>query len=311
MVTRNDRLTQRICGLTFKNPVIAASGTFGYGAEFARLYDVSLLGGFVTKAVTPEPRRGNPSPRIVETPSGMLNAIGLQNEGLDAFVRDILPEIERFDTVRIVNVAGRTADDYRTVCAELDRHAAVDALEINISCPNVKEGGVSFGARPENAAMLIESLRGLTMKPMIVKLTPNTADIAAVARAVEEAGADAVSLINTLTGMVVNVETRRPMLANRTGGLSGPAIRPVAVRMVYEVAQAVSIPVIGMGGIFSARDALEFLIAGASLVQVGCGMFVKAMLPLEVIAGIEEYLDRHGFASVRDIVGSLDTAEGN
>lgn len=307
MVSVDPRLSQRIFGKAFKNPVLTASGTFGHGEEFSRLYDISLLGGIVTKAVTPEPRTGNPPPRVIETPSGMLNAIGLQNEGLDAFISDIMPKIAAYDTVRIVNVAGRTLDDYRAVCAALDPHDAVDAFELNISCPNVKEGGVVFGARPDAAAELVRGVRDVTGRPLIVKLTPNTADIAAVARAVEEAGADAVSLINTITGMVVNIETRRPMLGNVTGGLSGPAIRPVAVRMVWQTAQAVSIPVIGIGGIFSARDALEFLIAGASLAQVGCGMFVKPTLPLEIIGGIGEYLDRHGLNSVGELVGSLMT----
>ena len=307
MVSDDTRQVQRLFGKSFKNPVLTASGTFGHGEEFSKLYDISLLGGFVTKAVTLEPRPGNPSPRVIETPSGMLNAIGLQNEGLDVFVSDIIPKIAAYDTVRIVNVAGRTQDDYRAVSAALDSFDTIDALELNISCPNVKEGGVAFGTRPDVAAELVRGVRDLTGKPLIVKLTPNTADFVAVACAVEEAGADAVSLINTITGMVVNVETRRPMLGNVTGGLSGPAVRPVAVRMVWETARAVSIPVIGIGGIFSARDALEFLIAGASLVQVGCGMFVKPTLPLEIIDGIGEYLDRHDLKSVGDLVGSLMT----
>jgi len=302
-------LSQRLFGLEFKNPVLAASGTFGNGEEFAEFYDVSLLGGFVTKAVTPEARLGNSPPRIIETPSGMLNAIGLQNEGLDAFIKKVIPRISGLDTVVMVNVAGRTEDDYRKVCAGLDRYSAVRAFEINISCPNVKEGGITFGACPESAFSLVQRLREETGKPLIVKLSPMAADIAGVARAVESAGADGVSLINTITGMVIDVNTRRPMLANVTGGLSGPAIRPVAVRMVYEASRSVSIPVIGMGGIFCARDALEFIIAGASLVQIGCGMFVKPLLPLEVIAGIREYLVRYGFSSFGEIIGSLQIAE--
>lgn len=302
-------LSQRLFGIEFKNPVLAASGAFGYGEEFSEFYDVSLLGGFVTKAVTPEPRSGNPPPRIIETPSGMLNAIGLQNDGLAAFALRVIPRIARMDTVVMVNVAGRTADDYARVCASLDRFDTVRAFEINISCPNVSEGGASFGSRPDTAARLTEAVRAATAKPIVVKLTPNVSDIADIARAVESAGADGVSLINTLTGMVIDVRTRSPMLANVTGGLSGPAIRPVAVRMVWEVARAVTVPVIGMGGIFCARDALEFLIAGASLVQVGCGMFVKPRLPLEVIAGISEYLASQGFRSVGEIVGSLEIPE--
>jgi dihydroorotate dehydrogenase (NAD+) catalytic subunit len=302
-------LSQRLFGLDFKNPVLAASGTFGNGGEFTDFYDVSRLGGFVTKAVTPERRLGNPPPRIIETPSGMLNAIGLQNEGLAAFIRDVIPRLADMDTVVLVNVAGRTVEDYVRVCAELDGQDAVRAFEINISCPNVKEGGAAFGISPDSAGTLTAAVRKAAAKPLVVKLSPNVSDIAAIARSVEAAGADGVSLINTITGMVVDVERRRPMLANVTGGLSGPAVRPVAVRMVWQAARAVSIPVIGLGGIFSARDALEFLIAGASLVQVGCGMFVKPRLPLEVIEGIEEYLSRHGFASVRDIIGSLRTSE--
>ncbi len=302
-------LSQRLFGLEFRNPVLAASGTFGNGEEFTDFYDVSRLGGFVTKAVTPERRTGNPSPRIIETPSGMLNAIGLQNEGLDSFVRTVVPRLAGMDTVALVNVAGRTVDDYVRVCAELDAHAPVRAFEINISCPNVKEGGVAFGSCSSSAAPLVAAVRKATSKPLVIKLSPNVSDIAGIARAVEESGADGVSLINTLTGMVVDVERRRPMLANVTGGLSGPAVRPVAVRMVWQAARAVSIPVIGLGGIFSARDALEFLIAGASLIQVGCGMFVKPRLPLEVIEGIDEYLCRHGFGSVSDIIGSLRVTE--
>ena len=302
-------LTQKVCGLEFKNPVIAASGTFGFGEEFLDFYDVSLLGGFVTKAVTPQPREGNPAPRIIETPSGMLNAIGLQNPGLDVFVGQILPRISHFTTVIIVNVAGSTTDDYAAVCSELDRHEAVRALEINISCPNVKEGGITFGNTPESASSLIRKVRETTGKPIIAKLSPNVTDIVEISRAVEESGADAVSLINTITGMAVNVDTRQPMLANCTGGLSGPAVRPVAVRMVYQAAQAVTIPVIGMGGIFCARDALEFIIAGASLVEIGCGMFVNPKLPLAVIDGISEYLDRYDLKTISDLVGTLEVPE--
>ena len=308
-MVNDPRLSQDILGITFKNPVLTASGTFGYGGEFAQFYDPGELGGFVTKAVTPEPRRGNPAPRIVETPSGMLNAIGLQNDGLEVFTNKIIPELRKYDTAVLVNVAGRTVEDYVTVCEILDEYDVIDALEINISCPNVKEGGVSFGCLPVSAASLVGKVRKATSKPLIVKLTPNVTDITEVARSVVDAGADGVSLINTLTGLVVDVERRRPMLANVTGGLSGPAIRPVAVRMVYEVARAVSVPVIGMGGIFSARDALEFIIAGASLVQIGCGMFVKPRLPLEVIAGLSEYLDRHALTSIHELVGSIALPE--
>lgn len=305
----NGRLRQTLFGVTFSNPVLTASGTFGFGEEYTDFYDVSELGGFVTKAVTPEPRQGNPGPRIIETPSGMLNAIGLQNPGLDVFTKEILPRIADVDTNIIVNVAGRTADDYVTVCTELDRFDAVRALEINISCPNVKEGGIAFGAQPQTAASLVNRLRQTSSKPLIVKLSPNVTDISAVAEAVEANGADAVSLINTITGMVVNVNTRRPMLANVTGGLSGPAVRPVAVRMVHQVSRSISIPVIGMGGIYSARDALEFLIAGASLVEIGCGMFVEPRLPLEVISGIDDYLQANRMDSITSLVGCLQITE--
>ena len=302
-------LEQTLLGVRFRNPVLTASGTFGNGEEFANFYDLSRLGGFVTKAVTPEPRIGNPAPRIIETPSGMLNAIGLQNEGLDVFADEILPRIASFDTAIIVNVAGRTAEDYERVCKRLTVEPAIAAFEINISCPNVKEGGITFGCSAIASSDLVRRLKAVSTKPLIVKLTPNVTDIRDVARSVEDAGADAVSLINTLTGMVVNVETRSPMLANVTGGLSGPAIRPVAVRMVYEVARAVSVPVIGIGGIFSARDALEFIIAGASLVQAGSGMFVKPLLPLEIIDGIESYMRRHEIPALDALIGSL-TADG-
>jgi len=308
-MVNSDCLRQTICGIEFKNPVIAASGTFGYGEEYSGFFDVSFLGGFVTKSVTPEPRKGNLPPRIIETPSGMLNAIGLQNDGLETFIRDTLPRAGSLGAVLIVSVAGRTIEDYILVCSELSAFESVNAFEINISCPNVKEGGIMFGSNALSAANLTKKLRMVTSKPLIVKLSPNVTDIVEIAQAVEEAGADAVSLINTLTGMVVDVERRCPMLANITGGLSGPAIRPVAVRMVYQVARKLSIPVIGMGGIFSARDALEFIIAGASLVQIGCGIFVKPTLPIEVIQGIGCYLDSHGFPSVKNIVGSLQTGE--
>ncbi|MFC1607884.1 dihydroorotate dehydrogenase [Candidatus Latescibacterota bacterium] len=308
-MVKQTSISQKLFGVGFKNPVLAASGTFGFGEEFRDFYDVALLGGFVTKAVTPEPRTGNQAPRIIETPSGMLNAIGLQNPGLEAFVDTIYPRIKRFDTSIIVNVAGKTVDDYFRVCETLDSLSAVRAFEVNISCPNVKKGGIAFGTSPESASHVTRAVRESTGKPVIVKLSPNVTDITAIAAAVEDSGADAISLINTITGMVVDVDSRKPMLANVTGGLSGPAIRPVAVRMVYQVSRTVSVPVIGMGGIFCARDALEFIIAGASLVQVGCGMFVDPSLPLKVINGIEEYLEAHDCGHVSQIVGSLTVAE--
>jgi len=301
----NTCLTQTLFGVTFRNPVIAASGTFGWGASFSDFYCVDALGGFVTKSVTPEPRKGNNPPRIIETPSGMLNAIGLQNDGLDHFLMEIEPSLRACGTNVLVNVAGRTIDDYTIVAEHLSDCSSISALEINISCPNVREGGIAFGSNTHAAADVTRAVKQVTAKPVIMKLSPNVTDITDIALAVEDAGADAVSLINTLTGMVIDVERRRPMLANITGGLSGPAIRPVAVRMVYQVARSVKIPVIGIGGIFSARDALEFLIAGASLVEIGCGMFVEPMLPLNVIEGIESYMDRHNLAHISDIIGSI------
>lgn len=302
----NIQINQKLFGLDFKNPVLAASGTFGYGEEYKNFYDISLLGGFITKSITPEPRKGNSSPRIIETPSGMLNAIGLQNVGLVNFIENILPKIASFSTNVIVNVSGRTVDDYAKVCAELEAYDSIKAFEINISCPNVKEGGIVFGSSAESASSVTKSLRGITDKPLILKLSPNVTDIVEIAKAVEYSGADAVSLINTIIGMVVDVEKRCPMLANVTGGLSGPAIRPIAVRMVYQVACAVSIPIIGIGGIFCARDALEFIIAGASLVEIGCGMFVKPKLPLDVISGIEDYLKTHNMDSISELVGNIN-----
>lgn len=302
----NISINQKLIGLDFKNPVLAASGTFGYGEEYSDFYDVSLLGGFVTKSVTPEPRKGNSPPRIIETPSGMLNAIGLQNVGVVKFVKNILPKIASLDTIVILSVSGRTVNDYVKVCVELENYDSIKAFEINISCPNVKEGGIAFGSSAESASSITKALRDITDKPLILKLSPNVTDIVEIAKAVEYSGADAVSLINTITGMVVDVEKRCPMLANVTGGLSGPAIRPIAVRMVYQVAGAVSIPVIGIGGIFCTRDALEFIIAGASLVQIGCGMFVKPKLPLEVIDGIKDYLKTHDISSISELVGSIN-----
>lgn len=302
----NISINQKLIGLDFKNPVLAASGTFGYGEEYSDFYDVSLLGGFVTKSVTPEPRKGNSPPRIIETPSGMLNAIGLQNVGVVKFVKNILPKIASLDTIVILSVSGRTVNDYVKVCVELENYDSIKAFEINISCPNVKEGGIAFGSSAESASSITKALRDITDKPLILKLSPNVTDIVEIAKAVEYSGADAVSLINTITGMVVDVEKRCPMLANVTGGLSGPAIRPIAVRMVYQVAGAVSIPVIGIGGIFCTRDALEFIIAGASLVQIGCGMFVKPKLPLEVIDGIKDYLKTHDISSISELVGNIN-----
>jgi dihydroorotate dehydrogenase (NAD+) catalytic subunit len=294
-------------GLALKNPVMTASGTFGYGEEYAPHVDLSRLGAVVVKGLSLEPRAGNPPPRIMETPSGMLNAVGLQNVGVRAFISDKLPFLRDSGATVVANIFGETLDEYRRVAEILGRATGVHALEINISCPNVKKGGVAFGARPEAAAEVTGAVRGATGLPLIVKLTPNVTDIAEIARAVEEAGADSVSLINTLTGMSVDIEKRIPHLANITGGLSGPAIKPVALRMVWQVVGAVRIPVIGIGGILCAADALEFLIAGARAVQVGSANFLRPAATIEVLEGIREYMTRHGFERIGQVIGSLNT----
>ena len=292
--------------LHLKNPVLAASGTFGYGQEFEEVVALSRLGGIVTKAVTLEPRLGNPPPRIVETAAGMLNSIGLANVGVEAFVRDKMPFLRSCGTAVIVNVAGRTVEEYAQTARRLDDCPGIHALEINISCPNVKEGGLSFGADPQLAGQVVEAIRNVTPLPLIAKLTPNVTDVAAIAEAVQEAGADAVSLINTLVGMAIDVERRRPKLGGVTGGLSGPAIKPVALAMVWKVAQAVQIPVIGIGGIASAEDALEFLITGAVAVQVGTANFVDPTSTIQIIEGLERYVRAKGYRSPREIVGTLE-----
>ncbi|MEW6334393.1 MAG: dihydroorotate dehydrogenase [Thermodesulfobacteriota bacterium] len=300
-------LSVSLGGLALKNPVMPASGTFGYGREYASYMDLNRLGAVVVKGLSLEPRSGNPPPRIMETPSGMLNAVGLQNIGVRAFIAERLPYLRAFDTKVIVNIFGETIDQYRRVAEILDGAPGVHAIEVNISCPNVKKGGVAFGARPDLAAEVTRSIRRETGLPLIVKLTPNVTDITEIATAVEAAGADAVSLINTLTGMSVDIEKRRPHLANVTGGLSGPAIRPVALRMVWQAVRAVKIPVIGIGGITSAADALEFLIAGARAVQVGTANFLDPATLVKVIDGIEAYLIRHGMTGIAELIGSIDT----
>jgi dihydroorotate dehydrogenase (NAD+) catalytic subunit len=298
-------LTVRIGGLTLKNPVMTASGTFAYGEEYSRYFDLGRLGALVVKGLSLEPRGGNPPPRIVETAAGMLNAIGLQNIGVRAFVAEKLPWLRQFDIPVVANVYGETTTEYCQVCELLDRSAGVHALEINISCPNVKKGGVAFGADPDTASDLIRQVRSATGLPLIVKLTPNVSDITRVAQGVEEAGADAVCLINTLTGMAVDAETRLPRLRNITGGLSGPAIKPVALRMVWQTAKAVRIPVIGCGGILNAADALEFFIVGARAVQVGTANFVDPLACVHIIEGIEDYLRRHELEGMGELIGTL------
>jgi dihydroorotate dehydrogenase (NAD+) catalytic subunit len=300
-------LSVTIGGLTLKNPVMTASGTFGYGEEYAPFVDLNRLGAIVVKGLSLEPRDGNPPPRIMETPSGMLNAVGLQNIGVRAFVEKKLPFLRQYETAVVVNIFGETLDEYRRVAEILSGVDGIHAIEVNISCPNVKKGGIAFGARPEAAAEVTRQVRGETGLPLIVKLTPNVADIAEIALAVEAAGADAVSLINTLTGMSVDIEQRRPHLANITGGLSGPAIRPVALRMVWQVVRAVKIPVIGIGGIMTAGNALEFLIAGARAVEIGTANFTRPSATIETLDGIGVYLIHHGIGKITELIGSLKT----
>jgi dihydroorotate dehydrogenase (NAD+) catalytic subunit len=298
-------ISVRIASLQLKNPVIAASGVFGYGQEYAGLIDDGAFGALVTKGISLAPAAGNPGPRIVETPSGMLNAIGLQNLGLKAFISDKMPLLRTGSTPVIVNFYGTTIDEYIELAGRLSEVQGIAALEANISCPNVKQGGISFGTDARMAADITARIRSVTRLPLIVKLTPNVTDIAEIARSVEQAGADAVSLINTLTGMVIDPARRRPVLANITGGLSGPAIRPIAVRMVWQVFRAVTIPVIGLGGIMNAADALQFLIAGACAVQVGTGLFVDPSIPASIVTGVQDYMTAHGFKRLEQLTGSL------
>ncbi len=298
-------LSVEIAGLRLKNPLIAASGTFGYGVEYEGILDLSRLGGLVSKGLSLEPRDGCPPPRIVETPSGLLNAIGLQGVGVRAFVRSVLPRLAGHDTAIFVNVCGDTVEEYAEVSRILDDAPGVAGLEINISCPNVKKGGMAFGGDPRMTHEVVAAVRKATRRPVIPKLSPNVADITVFARAAEEAGADALSCINTLLGLVIDVETAKPALAFGTGGLSGPAIRPLAVRMAWQAARAVGIPVIGVGGIASARDALEFLIAGCRAVQVGTTNFVNIGIYDQILADLGDYLERHRLTDINQVVGTL------
>ncbi len=291
--------------LHLKNPVMTASGTFGYGQEYAAYVDLNKLGAVVVKGLSLKPRPGNPPPRIMETAAGMLNAVGLQNIGVEAFLTEKLPFLRRFDTKVIVNIYGETYNEYAKVAQKLSSAEGIHALEVNVSCPNVKKGGLSFGADPKAAARVTRAVKDATSLPVIVKLTPNVTDIAAIAEAVEEAGADAVSLINTLAGLSVDIRTRRPHLKNVTGGLSGPAIKPVALRMVWEVAWRVSIPVIGVGGIMTAEDALEFLIVGAKAVQVGTANFVNPLATVEIIEGMRQFLTAFKIKNINEIIGTF------
>ncbi|MBP5318103.1 MAG: dihydroorotate dehydrogenase [Paludibacteraceae bacterium] len=299
-------LTTHIGALQLKNPVMTASGTFGYGTEFADLVDLSQIGGIVVKGTTLHHREGNPYPRMAETASGMLNAVGLQNKGVDYFVEHIYPTICDYDTQMIVNVSGSSVEDYAATAEKIAALDKINAIEVNISCPNVKQGGMGFGTSPKMAEQVINAVRRAYHKALIVKLSPNVTDITEIARAVEAAGADSVSLINTLLGMAIDVRTRKPVLSTVTGGLSGPCIKPVALRCVWQVAKAVKVPVIGMGGIASATDAIEFLLAGASAIQIGMANFIDPTVSVKVKQGIDDYLDQNGFQSIQQIIGKLE-----
>ena len=305
MLSENPDLAVDIGGICLKNPVLTASGTFGYGVEFEELVDLNRLGGIIVKGLSLSPAAGNPPPRIVETASGMLNAIGLENIGIDAFIRDKLPRLSGYETPVIVNTYATTMEAYAELAARIDREDQIAGIEVNISCPNVKAGGAAFGVDPQAAGSVVTAVRRNTKKPLIVKLSPNVTDIVCVARRVEDSGADAVSLINTITGMAVDIHTRRPKLGNVTGGLSGPAIKPVALRMVWQVAGAVKIPVIGIGGILSAEDVLEFMIAGATAVEIGTANFANPQVTMEIIDGLAQYMKTNNVERIQDIVKTL------
>ena len=298
-------LSVKINDLQLKNPVMTASGTFGYGLEFADFVPLEEIGGIIVKGTTLEPREGNDYPRMVETPQGMLNCVGLQNKGVDYFIKHIYPQIKDIDTNMIVNVSGNSPETYAETAEKLDALDGIPAIEVNISCPNVKEGGMSFGVTCSGAASIVKAVRQHYHKTMIVKLSPNVTDVASIARACEDEGADSVSLINTLMGMAIDIERRRPKLSIRTGGLSGPAVKPVAVRMVNDVAKAVKIPVIGLGGISTAEDAIEFLMAGATAIQIGTANFLDPQVTIKVRDGINDWLDCHGCKSVTEIINCL------
>jgi dihydroorotate dehydrogenase (NAD+) catalytic subunit len=305
MSTAPPNLGVTLAGLNLKNPVMTASGTFGYAREFEALMDLNRLGAIVVKGLALKPVKGNPPPRIVETACGMLNAIGLENVGVDAFAADKMPFLRTLAPPIIANIYGTSVEEYAALAERLDGIDGVAAVEVNISCPNVKAGGVVFGVDPVAAERVVRAVRERTRKPVIVKLSPNVTDISVIARSAEAGGADALSLINTITGMAIDIETRRPRLANITGGLSGPAIKPVALRMVWQVARTARVPVIGIGGIMRGEDAVEFLLAGATAVQVGTANFVNPRAALDIVAGIEAYLTRHGIGDVADIIGKL------
>jgi len=292
--------------LHFKNPVLTASGTFGYGSEFDDFFDISRLGGIIVKGTTLEPREGNTYPRMAETPSGMLNAVGLQNKGIEFFEKNIYPRISNYDTNVIVNINGSYVDDYVALAERINRLEKIPAIELNISCPNVKMGGMAFGTNINSAREVTKAVRNVYSRKLIVKLSPNVTNIVDFALAVEEEGADSVSLINTLLGMAVDVKKMKPSLSTITGGLSGPAVKPVAIRMVWQVAKAVKIPVIGIGGIMTAADAIEFILAGASAIQVGTASFIDPLTSIKVLEGIEQYLASKGFSDIKDIIGFIN-----
>lgn len=299
-------LNVKIGSLEMKNPVMTASGTFGYGEEFADFIDIARIGGIIVKGTTLHTREGNPYPRMAETPSGMLNAVGLQNKGVNYFVNTIYPRIKDINTNILVNVSGSCIDDYVQTAEIINELDKIPAIELNISCPNVKQGGMAFGVTAQGAAEVVKKVRAAYKKTLIVKLSPNVTDITEIARAVEESGADSVSLINTLLGMAINAETRKPILSTITGGLSGPAVKPIALRMVWQVAKAVKIPIIGLGGIMNWKDAVEFMLAGATAVQIGTANFIDPTTTTQVIDGINNYLDKHNYSSVTDIIGALE-----
>lgn len=298
-------LSVKIAGLNFKNPVLTASGTFGYGEEFADFIDLNRLGGFIVKGTTLHPRQGNPYPRLAETPSGMINAVGLQNKGVAYFIDHIWPRIKGYDTNVIVNLSGSSVEDYREGARLLNEVDGLDCIELNISCPNVKAGGMTFGTQPEMAAQVVRAVREAFSKVLIVKLTPNVTSVAEIAKAVEDAGADAVSLINTVLAMAVDAERQKPILSTVTGGLSGAAVKPIALRCVWQVYHAVQIPIVGLGGIMNATDAVEFMLCGARAIEVGTANFIDPAVTVKIADGINEYLDRHGCKNVNEIIGGL------
>ena len=299
-------MSVELCGITLDNPVIPASGTFGFGYEFAELYDINILGTFSFKGTTKDARFGNPTPRIAETPNGMINAVGLQNPGVEKVISEELPKLKKcFDKPVMANVSGFSVEDYVYTCEKLDKCEQVGWLEVNVSCPNVHGGGMSFGTSPEAAAEVVRAVKAVTTKPVIVKLSPNVTDIVSIAKACEEAGADGISLINTLLGMRIDLRTRKPVIANKMGGFSGPAIFPVAVRMVYQVAHAVNIPVVGMGGVSSAEDVIEMMLAGASAVEVGAANLVDPYACRDIINDLPRAMQKYGIENLSDIIGGV------